>query len=106
MLPFRHLDAALPYDQFLSEFGTAGDRERWDRTRQAATLTDDQRTLLAAFTRQANVLVLAGAWCGDCAGQCPVFERFAEVTPVTKVRYIDRDEHADVQKELQINGGN
>jgi thiol-disulfide isomerase/thioredoxin len=106
MLPFRHLDAALPYDQFLSEFGTAGDRERWDRTRQAATLTDDQRTLLAAFTRQANVLVLAGAWCGDCAGQCPVFERFAEAAPVLKVRYLDRDAHPEAQLELQINAGN
>src|SRR5271170_3130561 len=53
-----------------------------------------------------NVLVLAGAWCGDCSGQCPIYDRFAEVARSIDVRYIDRDEHADVQKELQINGGN
>src|SRR4029079_16900530 len=58
------------------------------------------------FTRETNVLVLAGAWCGDCSGQCPTFERFAEVAPVLKVRYLDRDAHPDVQAELQINGGN
>jgi hypothetical protein len=50
--------------------------------------------------------VLAGAWCGDCAGQCPIFERFAEAAPVLAVRYLDRDAFPDVQRELQINGGN
>jgi thiol-disulfide isomerase/thioredoxin len=106
MLPFSFFDAALPYDRFLTEFGSAGDRERWDRTRQAVALTDDQRTLLAAFTRRTNILVLAGAWCGDCAAQCPIFERFAEAAPVLVVRYLDRDAHPEAQRELQINAGN
>ncbi len=106
MLPFSFFDAALPYDRFLAEFGSAGDRERWDRTRQAVALTDDQRALLAAFTRRTNVLVLAGAWCGDCAAQCPIFERFAEAAPVLAVRYLDRDAHPEAQRELQINAGN
>ena len=48
---------------------------------------------------------LAGAWCGHCVSQCPIFDRIAEAAPVVKVRYVDRDEHADAQKELQINGG-
>jgi len=52
------------------------------------------------------VLVLAGAWCGDCAGQCPIFERFAQVQPLIEARYLDRDEHAEVQELLKINGGN
>src|SRR6185437_13448671 len=62
--------------------------------------------LLGQFKRQTHALVLAGAWCGDCSSQCPIFERFAEAAPVIQVRYLDRDEHADVQRELQINGGN
>ena len=53
-----------------------------------------------------KVLCLAGAWCGDCSGQCPAFEHFAAAAPVIQVHYLDRDEHADVQKVLQINGGN
>src|SRR5262249_38659182 len=65
-----------------------------------------QRELLSAFTRETNVLVLAGAWCGDCSSQCPIFDRFAEAAPVLTVRYLDRDAHPDVQREWQINGGN
>ncbi|MCP6726345.1 thioredoxin family protein, partial [Klebsiella pneumoniae] len=56
--------------------------------------------------RQMPVLCLAGAWCGDCVNQCPIFEHFAAAAPVIQVRYLDRDAHADVQRELQINGGN
>lgn len=106
MLPFPLFDAALPYADFLSRFGTTADKARWDRTRSAVALTDAQRQLLATFTRRTNVLVLAGAWCGDCAAQCPIFERFAEAAPVLHVRYLDRDAHPGAQKELQINGGN
>ena len=72
----------------------------------ASNLTDAQRTLLGSFKRQMHVLCLAGAWCGDCINQCPIFEHFAAVAPVIRVRYLDRDEHADVQQALQINGGN
>jgi thiol-disulfide isomerase/thioredoxin len=105
MLPFSHFDTALPYDRFLTAFGSPGDKARWDRTREAVALTDDQRALLTKFTRRTNVLVLAGAWCGDCAVQCPIFERFAEAAPVLAVRYLDRDAHPDAQQELRINGG-
>lgn len=106
MLPFSSFDAALPYDDFLGRFGTAADKDRWDRTRKAAALTAEQTALLGKFTRRTNVLVLAGAWCGDCAGQCPIFERFAEAAPSLHVRYLDRDAHPDAQTELRINGGN
>ncbi len=106
MLPYTLFDAALPYDPFLAKFGSAADKDRWDRTRKAVALTDEQTTLLKKFVRRTDVLVLAGAWCGDCAGQCPAFERFAEVAPCLKVRYLDRDAFPDAQKELQINGGN
>jgi thiol-disulfide isomerase/thioredoxin len=52
-----------------------------------------------------NVLILAGAWCGDCSSRCPIFDRFAEANPLVKVRYLDNGNHPDVQQELSINGG-
>ena len=102
---FPKFDAALPLPAFLDKYGSPADKAKWDRALAATQLTDAQRQLLGKFTRTTNVLVLAGAWCGDCAGQCPIFERFAEAAPVLKVRYLDRDEHADAQQELQVNGG-
>jgi thiol-disulfide isomerase/thioredoxin len=102
---FDKFAAGLPLAEFLARYGTPSDAARWERAKAATALTDAQRRLLGKFTRELNVLVLAGAWCGDCAAQCPIFERFAEAAPVITVRYLDRDEHADVQRELQINGG-
>lgn len=102
---FPKFAEALTLSDFLTRYGTTTDRSRWENALAATQITDPQRQLLGKFTREMNVLVLAGAWCGDCAAQCPAFERFAEAAPVIKVRYLDRDEHADAQQELLINGG-
>ncbi len=103
---FPKFSDALPLADFLAQYGTANDRPRWESALAATQLTEAQKQLLGKFKREMNVLVLAGAWCGDCISQCPAFERFAEIAPVVKVRYLDRDDHADAQEELQINGGN
>ena len=102
---FDKFAQALPYAEFMARHGNPGYDARWRRTFEQVTLTPAQRELLGRFTRQTNVLVLAGAWCGDCANQCPIFDRFAEAAPVLAVRYLDRDAHPDVQRELKINGG-
>lgn len=103
---FDSFTAALPLSDFLAKYGGDADRKRWTRAREQSHLTHGQKTLLGKFTRRTNVLVLAGAWCGDCSSQCPIFEAFAAAAPVIVTRYLDRDEHADVQAALQINGGN
>ena len=102
---FDRFSAALPLADFLKKYGTDAHKARWKATFDAVKLTDAQNQLLNAFTRETNVMVLAGAWCGDCSGQCPIFDRFAEVAPVLKVRYLDNADHADVQPALSINGG-
>jgi hypothetical protein len=106
MLPAVLFDQALPYDAFLAKFGQPADKPRWDRVRESIKLTDQQQALLKRFTRTTKILVLAGAWCGDCANQCPILERFAEFAPCLQVRYLDRDAFPEAQAELQINGGN
>jgi thiol-disulfide isomerase/thioredoxin len=102
---FDRFSAALPMDHFLSKYGTPAHRARWQEVFAAVRLNNDQKQLLGTFKREMNVMVLAGTWCGDCSGQCPIFDRFAEAAPVIKVRYLDNAEHADVQQELSINGG-
>lgn len=103
---FEKFAAALPYPAFMAQFGTPAYDARWRDVSAKVQLTPSQRELLAQFKRETNVLVLAGAWCGDCSGQCPIFDRFAEIAPVLKIRYLDRDAHPEAQRELQINGGN
>jgi hypothetical protein len=103
---FDKFQQGLSYTDFLKKYATDVQKQRWQQTFELLRLTDAQRALLASFTRRMNVLCLAGAWCGDCINQCPNFERFAQACSALAVRYLDRDEHADAQFVLQINGGN
>jgi hypothetical protein len=105
----------LGYCDFLARHGTEEHRRRWGAVYDRVQLTAEQRELLFGFVREMKVLCVAGAWCGDCVNQCPIFERFAEATPdggsagaspSLAVRYFDRDVHADLQAELQLCGGN
>ncbi|HYV39434.1 MAG TPA: thioredoxin family protein [Gemmataceae bacterium] len=103
---FDKFQLGLPLPEFLAKYGADVHKQRWRGVNEQVVLTAGQRQLLASFTRKMNVLCLAGAWCGDCINQCPIYEHFAAAAPVVSVRYLDRDEHADVQKALQVNGGN
>ena len=103
---YESFNAAQPLADYLTKYGTEADRKRWRRAAEQTSLTDAQNALLGRFTRKTNVLVLAGAWCGDCSAQCPIFESFAATAPVIVTRYLDRDEHGDLQAALRINGGN
>jgi len=103
---YEKYQLGLPYQDFLQRYGTDAHRDRWKQLHAQIALTDAQKTLLKSFKRTMPVLCLAGAWCGDCINQCPIFEHFAALAPMIQVRYLDRDEHADVQQALQICGGN
>jgi hypothetical protein len=103
---FEKYQAGLSYDDFLARHADDGQKKRWRQVHDEVRLAGPQRELLASFTRAMPVLCLAGAWCGDCINQCPIFEHFAAAAPVIRVRYLDRDEHADAQRALTINGGN
>ncbi len=97
--------AALGYDAFLERHGTPEQRRRWADNLDRVHLTDGQRTQLATFRRDMNVLCLAGAWCGDCATQCPIFEQFARACPRVHLRLVDRDSDAELARELRTCGG-
>lgn len=99
------LAAGLPYADFLQQHGTDEHRRRWADLHGRVKLTDAQRELLTGFTREMQVLCLAGAWCGDCVNQCPIFEHFEQASPKVAVRYFDRDAHPDLAGELSVCGG-
>ena len=98
-------DAALPYPGFLDRHATPTQRARWDAMHARIRLSADQRTLLGGFVRRMPVLVLAGAWCGDCVNQCPFFDHFAAASPAIDLRFLDRDAIPEVADALSINGG-
>lgn len=95
----------LSYDEFLARHGTEEHRRRWAGVHAAVQLGEAQRRLLAGFKREMKVLCMAGAWCGDCVNQCPIFDHFAQAGGTIQLRFFDRDVHPDLAAELKICGG-
>jgi hypothetical protein len=95
----------LKYEDFLAQHGTDDQRARWQAVHDAVRLTPHQRDLLGSFKREMHVLCLAGAWCGDCVNQCPIFHHFAQASPRIELRFFDRDAHPDLAAEIKICGG-
>ena len=98
-------EAGLDYESYLAT-GTDQQRADWSAVYERAGLTERQRELVAGFTREMKVIVLSGIWCGDCVQQCPLIQRIAEANPARiDLRYLDRDEHDDLQQRVLINAG-
>lgn len=98
-------ETGLAYHDFLAKYGTDEQRRRWEAVHEKVSLTAAQRELLAGFSRDMKVLCLAGAWCGDCVNQCPIFEHFAIASHRIQIRYFDRDANPDLGQPLSICGG-
>jgi len=94
----------LTYQDFLAKYGTDEQRKRWAGVFEAVSLSEAQRELLRGFGREMKVLVVAGAWCGDCVNQCPIFAHFANQNERIAIRFFDRDEDAELANELSICG--
>jgi len=101
----KAFEQGLRYETFLDRYATPDQRARWSSFHASVSLAPQQRALLASWTREMRVLVLAGAWCGDCINQCPMFEHFAAACPRISIRYLDRDDDQQLTAELETCGG-
>lgn len=98
-------EQGLSYDDFLAKHANESQLARWHAVHEKVLLTDQQKSLLGSFTRKMKVLVSAGAWCGDCINQCPVFDHFAATNDKIAVKYFDRDEHSEFANSIKTCGG-
>jgi thiol-disulfide isomerase/thioredoxin len=97
-------EQGLSYDAFLAKFGTDEHKRRWKAVYDQVAISEQQRALLLSFRRDMKVLVVAGAWCGDCVNQCPIFAHFALANEKIRIRYFDRDASPELAKELAMCG--
>lgn len=97
-------EQGLSYADFLARYGTEEQQRRWRGVYEQVTLSAAQVELLRSFQREMKVLVTAGAWCGDCVNQCPIFARFEETNERIRVRFFDRDDDSDLSQALAICG--
>ena len=101
----RAFAEAAPYDSFLDKYASVAQRDRWRAMHARFSLSVEQRGILAGFSRRMPVLCVAGAWCGDCINQCPVFDHFSKASNQIDVRFLDRDAKPEIRAALAINGG-
>ena len=97
-------EQGLDYEPFLEKYADPEQHSRWNALHAEVRLSDTQQELLRGFVREMKVFVTAGTWCGDCVNQCPIFAHFAAENDKLRVRFFDRDEHADLSDELSICG--
>ena len=98
-------EAGLRYGDFLERHGTPEQRSRWQGVYDRVVLTSEERRILGGFVRRMPVLVLAGAWCGDCVSQCPIFPHFAAAASAIDLKFLDRDARPDIAAHLKVCGG-
>jgi thiol-disulfide isomerase/thioredoxin len=97
-------EQGMAYDAFLAKYANDDQRGRWNGVHGQVALSDSQRRLLQGFVREMKVLCVAGTWCGDCVNQCPIFAHFAAANQKIRIHYFDRDDNAELAKELSICG--
>ena len=97
-------EAGLNWDDYLASSGDHADA--WREARGRVCLSDSQKALLQDFDRSMQILVVSGAWCGDCVRQGPVLAAFADACPLMHLRFIDRDDSSSPISMISINDGN
>ena len=97
-------ESGLTYNDFLAKYGAGTHSSRWAGVHDQVKLTAQQSETLNGFLREMKVMVLAGAWCGDCANQCPIFDHFSAATPKLHIRFYDRDDNPDLGELISTCG--
>ncbi|MCC6683067.1 MAG: thioredoxin family protein [Phycisphaeraceae bacterium] len=102
-------NAGLSYEQYLAT-GKPNQVESWRKVESQVSLTQQQKDMLGGFVRSMKVLFLSGIWCGDCVRQGPMLSGIAVAAGVQgggriSLRFLDRDQHVDLQQQVPINGG-
>src|SRR5262245_61659878 len=100
----KRFRAALPYNEYVRT-GTPDQGDTWERHHRSIQLTNAQRALITSFTREINILVSCGIWCGDCAAQVPMLDQIVAANHRLHLRILDRDEHPDLAEQVMICGG-
>lgn len=95
----------MDFASFVASGAVDGHDAAWKQRYEHCVLSPDQADLAASFTMPMRVLCLTGTWCGDCALQGSAMQRIAEASPGVELRFLSRNDHADLQVKAPINAG-
>ncbi|MEM0915897.1 MAG: thioredoxin family protein [Planctomycetota bacterium] len=99
-------EAGHDYADYLNT-GKPDQKAGWEKIGAQLTLPEPCQAMLGGFVREFHVLMVSGIWCGDCVRQGPMIQAIADATGgKAKVKWLDRDEHMDLQRLVTVNAGN
>ncbi|MCB0343677.1 MAG: thioredoxin family protein [Bdellovibrionales bacterium] len=93
----------LAYASYI-DTGSEIQQAKWKRFENIIKLSPQQDSLVTAFKRPMNVLVLSGIWCGECARQAAMLEAIVSAAPGSELRFVENHPESDLVNELRING--
>lgn len=99
----REFSQALSYSDFLQQAEKVH-RQRWEDYGTRIVLPAEGQKRVQSFQRSMHVLLLVGAWCGDCARQGPMIQAIARHNELLNVRFIDNQASPALRDELRIHG--
>ena len=99
----EYFNKAHSYADFV-QTGSESQQKNWNNYYEKISLTAEQNKTISQFTREMNILIMAGIWCGDCARQMPIIKKIAEANNRINLRIIDNKTNPELQDELRING--
>ena len=99
-------EAGLAFADYVATGEAEGHAGQWHQRHEQLALSAEEAALVSSFSREIKVLCLTGTWCGDCALQGAAMQRIAEANPGRiELRFLGRQDHADLQVKVPINGG-
>jgi thiol-disulfide isomerase/thioredoxin len=79
--------------------------QRMNRLDKTVSVIPELTSLIESFDRKCIWLMIAEAWCGDCAQIIPVLNKIAETTDHIELKIILRDENPKLIDRYLTNGG-
>lgn len=96
-------EVASSYEDYLA--ASPNHAPAWHDMASQITLLPAHHTLLESFVRPMRILMVSGAWCGDCVRQGPAIAMIANACDAIDLRWIDRDHEASPIAHMKVNLG-
>jgi len=79
--------------------------QRMNRLDKTISVIPELTTLIEGFERKCIWLIIAEAWCSDCAQIIPIINKIAEASDHIELKIVLRDENPELMDRYLTNGG-
>jgi hypothetical protein len=79
--------------------------QRMNRLDKTISVIPELTTLIEGFERKCIWIIIAEAWCSDCAQIIPVLNKITEATDYIELKIVLRDENPELMDRYLTNGG-